>query len=88
VNLIVNLPIACARPPHRRGTRLGQQVRRLAVEREFSPGEALEEVAQASKDALADTVEKLGRLTRRDLEEEAQRLADLRGAAETAVVLA
>jgi hypothetical protein len=34
------------------------------------------------------TVEKLGRLSRGDLEEEAQRVADLRGAAEVAVVLA
>jgi hypothetical protein len=34
------------------------------------------------------TVEKLGRLARGDLEEEAQRLAQLRGAAEAAVVLA
>lgn len=34
------------------------------------------------------TVEKLGRLTRRDLEEEAQRVAELRGASEAALVLA
>ena len=33
-------------------------------------------------------VEALGRLARRDLEEEAQRVAELRGAAEAAVVLA
>lgn len=33
------------------------------------------------------TVEKLGRLRRRDLEEEAQRVAELRGAAEAALVL-
>ncbi|MDQ3648550.1 MAG: winged helix DNA-binding domain-containing protein [Actinomycetota bacterium] len=33
------------------------------------------------------TVEKLGRLTRRDLEEEAKRVADLRGASEAALVL-
>ena len=33
------------------------------------------------------TVEKLGRLARGDLEEEAQRLAELRGAAEAALVL-
>ncbi len=32
------------------------------------------------------TVEKLGRLPRGDLEEEAQRVAELRGAAEAAVV--
>jgi hypothetical protein len=34
------------------------------------------------------TVEKLGRLSRGDLEEQAQRLADLRGAAEAELVLA
>ncbi len=34
------------------------------------------------------TVEKLGRLPRRDLEEQAQRVAELRGAAEAALVLA
>jgi hypothetical protein len=34
------------------------------------------------------TIEKLGRLARRDLEPEAQRVAELRGAAEAAVVLA
>ena len=34
------------------------------------------------------TVEKLGRLRAADLEEEAQRVAELRGAAEAAVVLA
>ena len=34
------------------------------------------------------TVEKLGRLTRRDLAEEARRVAQLRGAAEAALVLA
>ena len=34
------------------------------------------------------TVEKLGRLSRRDLEQEAQRVAELRGAAKAAVVLA
>jgi uncharacterized protein YjiS (DUF1127 family) len=34
------------------------------------------------------TVEKLGRLSRRDLEEEAERVAELRGAAEAALVLA
>lgn len=34
------------------------------------------------------TVEKLGRLARRDLEDEAQRVAKLRGTAEVALVLA
>ena len=34
------------------------------------------------------TVEKLGRLTRRDLEEDAKRVAELRGASEAAIVLA
>ena len=34
------------------------------------------------------TVEKLGRLARADLEEEAQRVAELRGATEAALVLA
>ena len=33
------------------------------------------------------TVEKLGRLARADLEDEAQRVAELRGAAEAALVL-
>jgi hypothetical protein len=34
------------------------------------------------------TVEKLGRLARRDLEQEAERVAELRGAAEAALVVA
>ena len=33
---------------------LGQQVRRLAADKGFAPGEALEEVARATKDALAN----------------------------------
>ena len=36
------------------GPQLGQQVQRLAAEHGFSPGEALEEVAAATQDALAD----------------------------------
>jgi hypothetical protein len=35
------------------GAQLGRQVQKLAAERGFRPGEALEEVAAASKDALA-----------------------------------
>jgi len=36
------------------GPQLGQQVQRLAAEKGFSPGEALEEVAAATKDSLAN----------------------------------
>jgi winged helix DNA-binding protein len=36
------------------GPQLGQQVQRLAAEKGFAPGEALEEVATATKDALAN----------------------------------
>lgn len=36
------------------GQQLGQQVQRLAAEKGFPPGEALEEVATATKDALAN----------------------------------
>ena len=36
------------------GVQLGQQVQRLAAEKGFAPGEALDEVATATKDALAN----------------------------------
>jgi Winged helix DNA-binding domain len=42
------------------GAQLGRQVRRLAAEKGFAPGEALEEVAAATKDALRNG-RKLGR---------------------------
>jgi winged helix DNA-binding protein len=42
-----------ARDDHELGIQLGRQVRRLAAEKGFGPGEALEEVATATKDALA-----------------------------------
>jgi Winged helix DNA-binding domain len=51
------------------GLQLGQQVQRLAAEKGFAPGEALDEVATATKDALAD-----GRtLDKNDLHEELRR---------------
>ena len=42
-----------ARDDDELGAQLGRQVRRLAAEKEFAPSEALEEVAAATKDALA-----------------------------------
>ena len=55
-----------ARDDDELGAQLGQQVQRLATERRFSPSEALEAVAQATKDALGD-----GRtLVRNELHEE------------------
>jgi hypothetical protein len=42
-----------ARDDDELGTQLGQQVQRLAAEKGFSPGEALDEVATATKEALA-----------------------------------
>jgi len=36
------------------GQQLGQQVRRLATEKRFAPTDALDQVAEATKDALAD----------------------------------
>jgi hypothetical protein len=45
---------------------LGEQVRRLAAEKRFAPTEALEEVATATKDALADG----RRLNKNELHEE------------------
>jgi hypothetical protein len=48
------------------GTQLGQQVQRLAAEKGFAPSEALEEVASATKDALANG----RRLDKNELHEE------------------
>jgi hypothetical protein len=42
-----------ARDDRELGAQLGRQVQRLAAEKGFAPGEALEEVAAATKDALA-----------------------------------
>ena len=51
------------------GAQLGRQVQRLAAEKGFAPSEALEEVAAATEDALAD-----GRaLNRNELHEELRR---------------
>lgn len=55
-----------ARDDDELGPQLGQQVKRLAGEKGFAPGEALEEVAQATKDALADG----RRLDKNELHEE------------------
>jgi hypothetical protein len=55
-----------ARNENELGVQLGQQVRRLAAEKGFAPGEALEEVAGATKDALA----KRGALDKNELHEE------------------
>jgi hypothetical protein len=43
-----------ARDDDELGTQLGRQVRRLAAEKDFAPSEALEEVATATKGALAN----------------------------------
>jgi hypothetical protein len=43
-----------ARDDDELGAQLGRQVRRLAAEKGFTPSEALEEVATATKDALAN----------------------------------
>jgi Winged helix DNA-binding domain len=43
-----------ARDDRELGAQLGRQVQRLAVEKGFAPGDALEEVAAATNDALAD----------------------------------
>jgi hypothetical protein len=55
-----------ARDDEELGVQLGRQVQRLAAEKGFAPGDALEEVAQATRDALAG-----GRsLDKNDLHEE------------------
>jgi Winged helix DNA-binding domain len=51
------------------GAQLGRQVRRLAAEKGFAPGEALEEVADATKDAVANG----RRLDKNELHEEYRR---------------